>query len=309
MKLIHGLGKLPNDWQHCVLTVGNFDGVHKGHQALISRCVALAKQHQTRSVVMTFEPYPQVYFSHNDRFPRLMNLRDKFLALQALGVDDLLVLPFNATLSQLSAEDFIQKILLDHLKIKAIVIGDDFRFGANRAGDFDFLTAYASRHHFAVFQMPTLVYEGERVSSSQLREALSKSDLALAEAFLGQHYCLSGRVMYGDRRGIQFGFPTANVLVSQKKLPLSGIFAVEVHGLEGAALPGVASVGYRPMYPTESDVVEVHLLNFNKNIYKKHCTVTFLKYLRDEMNFSSEAELIQQIENDVSQASMFFGMN
>jgi riboflavin kinase/FMN adenylyltransferase len=255
---------------------------------------------------MTFEPYPQAYFSHNDRFPRLMNLRDKFLTLKTLNVDYLLVLPFNDALAKLSAEDFIREIVVDRLKTAVVIVGDDFRFGAKRSGDFELLQSLAKQYGYDALEMPTLVFANERISSSRLRMALSDGDLTLAENLLGQPYSLSGQVVKGDQRGREFGFPTANVYVGQKKLSLSGIFIVNVDGLAEKTLRGVASVGYRPMYPTERDVLEVHLLDFDKNVYKKHCTVTFLKFLRDEVNFASEAELIVQIENDVLAARHYF---
>lgn len=306
MKLIRGLYNLPADWHGSVVTVGNFDGLHKGHQALIEQCVSLAKQHQVPSVLMTFEPYPQAYFSNDERIPRLTSLRDKFLMLQTLGIEYLLVLPFNAVLAKVSSEDFVKTILLERLKVKGIAVGDDFCFGAKRAGDFSLLKSYAEKEGFDAIQMPTLKYKAKRISSSSLRLALAENNLVLAEHLLGRMYHLSGQIVKGDQRGREFGFPTANIYMGQKKLPLSGIFVVEVEGLENKALLGVASIGYRPMYPTEKDVLEVFLLDFDKDIYKKHCTVIFLKYLRGEMNFSSEDELIKQIESDVAVARSFF---
>jgi len=306
MKLIHGLYNLPAHWDCSVVTIGNFDGLHKGHQALIERCVSLAKKHKAPSVLMTFEPYPQAYFSNDERIPRLMSLRDKYLSLQAFGIDYLLVLPFNAALAQVSADAFVRDILVERLKIKGLVVGDDFRFGAKRVGDFSLLASYAERCAYDAQQVPTRVHGEERISSSRLRAALADGNIALAEALLGRPYCLSGRIVKGDQRGREFGFPTANVYVGQKKLPLSGIFVVTVDGLEKAALPGVASMGYRPMYPTEKDVLEVYLLDFNKDVYQKQCTVTFLKRLRGEEDFSSEAALVAQIEKDVAETKDFF---
>lgn len=306
MKLIRSLYNLPVNWKQVVVTIGNFDGLHQGHQALIQHCCALAKKHKVPSVLITFEPYPQMYFSKDKRIPQLMSLRDKFLTLENSGVDYLLVLPFDAKLAQMTAEAFIRDILVDRLKIKGIVVGDDFRFGAKRVGDFTLLKSYAEQYDYEAQQMPTLLYKNERVSSSLLREALNAGNLDLAEALLGRPYHLSGHVVKGDQRGRDFGFPTANVYTRQKKLPLSGIFVVEVAGIEKKSLQGVASVGYRPMYPTKRDLLEVFLLNFNRDIYKEHCTVTFLKRLRGEENFSSEKELVAQMNKDVVRTVHYF---
>ncbi len=308
MKLIRGLHNLPKHWSCAVVTIGNFDGIHKGHQVLINRCIELAKQRQAASVLMTFEPYPHAYLSQNDQFSRLMSLRDKYLMLQTLGIDYLLVLPFNKALAQLSAADFVSTILVKSLKINAVVVGDDFRFGAKRGGDFTYLQSLASRYHYEAVQVLTQSYDHKRISSSRLRDALARGDLELAEILLGRPYCLSGQVVTGDHRGRRWGFPTANIHVSQKKLPLSGIFAVKVAGLSKAKLFGVASVGHRPMYPTQRDLLEVFLLDFDKDVYKQHATVTFLKRLRGEICFSSTDELIMQIKQDVEQSRHFFGL-
>ncbi len=306
MKLIRGTHNLPTDLPACVMTIGNFDGLHLGHQQLISECVVRAKQSNLPSVLMTFEPYPQAFFSRDTKFPRLMSLRDKYLSLQDSGIDYLCVLRFDAKIAALSAESFVEDILARQFHVKSVVVGDDFRFGAKRVGDFKLLEQLGNIYGFETTQMPTYVYQKQRVSSSWLREALGKGNLDTAKALLGRPYCLSGQIVKGDQRGQEFGFPTANIYAGQKKLPLSGIFVVEVEGLEKTALPGVASVGYRPMYPTERDVLEVFLLDFNEDIYKQHCTVTFLKYLRGEKNFLSESELIAQIKEDVRETENYF---
>lgn len=306
MKLVRGLNCFRPEMEGAVLTIGNFDGLHKGHQSLITHCVALAQQRQLPSVVMTFEPYPQMYFSRNDAFCRLMSLRDKFLQFANRGVDYLLILPFNKALATLPAEEFIEKIIVQKLKTRVVIVGDDFRFGLGRQGDFNLLKYGAARFGYEALQMPVFLFDQERISSSRLRTTLAANNLELAEALLGCAYSVSGHIVRGDQRGQRFGFPTANVYVSQKKLPLSGIFVVQVDGLSEKPLPGVASVGYRPMYPAERDLLEVYLLDFKDQIYKKHVRVTFLKHLRDQVHFDSEAELIQQIEQDVLETRRFF---
>lgn len=305
MKLIRGLHNLPIPWSACAMTIGNFDGLHLGHQQLIERCKSLSKQYSVPSVLLTFEPYPQVYFSNDENIPRLMSLRDKFLELSAFGIDYLCVLPFNQHLATLSAEAFVQSILIDQFHVKAVVVGDDFRFGAKRIGDANLLREIGKQSEFEVEELPTYVYNNERVSSSRLRVALQNGNLSLAEKLLGHSYCLSGQVVKGDQRGRDFGYPTANVYVTQKKLAVNGIFAVTVDGVGAESLAGVASVGYRPMYPTKRDVLEVYLFDFDQDIYQQHCTVRFLKKIRDEMYFDSEKMLIDQIEVDVEQARNF----
>lgn len=306
MKLVRGLHNLPAEWQHSVVTIGTFDGLHRGHQALITQCVRLAAAQNVAATLVTFEPYPKSYFAKNRGIPRLMTLRDKFIVLQSLGIDYLWVLTFNAALATSSAEDFISKILVNTLQAKVVVVGDDFHFGANRRGDYALLQSYGQQYGFTVEQFPTYQYNGERVSSSRLRQALERGNLSLATTLLGRPYHLSGRVVVGDQRGRRFGFPTANIATGQRKLLLSGIFVVTVAGISAELHPAVASVGWRPMYPSDQDLLEVHLLDFNRNIYHQHCTVHFLQKLRDEQFFSSEAELIQQIKDDVAQAQAFF---
>jgi riboflavin kinase / FMN adenylyltransferase len=304
MKLIRGYHNLPPSCLGAVVTIGTFDGIHQGHQALITACLQQAEKHQTTSILMTFEPYPQFFFSEDRRVPRLMSLRDKYRVLEKTGIDYLLVLPFNADLAEKSAEDFVVTLLMNALKTKAVVVGDDFRFGAKRLGDIGLLKRYSNV--FESTQVPTLVYQGERVSSSRLRQSLISGDLSHAEQMLGRPYSLSGRIVKGDQRGRDFGFPTANIYVGQDKLPLSGIFVVEVEGLAQQSLRGVASVGFRPMYPTEKDMLEVYLFDFDQTVYYQYCTVIFRHRLRDEIKYDTDVELIAQIKQDVDDAQDYF---
>ena len=316
MKLIHGLHNLPSTWSGSVVAIGNFDGLHLGHQQLISACVAMASQHRLPAVLMTFEPYPQAFFSKGSKMPRLMGLRDKYLALQDSGIDYLCVLPFNRALAEQSPEVFVRRVLVDQLKVKAVVVGDDFRFGAKRAGDFTSLEQLGKSCRFETKQIPTCTYDHQRISSSWLRSSLQSGDLGLARHLLGRSYRLSGRVVSGDRRGQDFGFPTANIYVGQQYLPIEGIFVVQVTRLSqqkwgssvelAQPLQGVASVGKRPMYPSEYDMLEVFLLDFDQSIYGEHLSVDFLHKLRDELCFESEAELIAQIEEDVRNTKTYF---
>ena len=306
MRLIRGLHNLPNNWSACAMTIGNFDGLHIGHQQLLAACVASAKCLNVPAVLVTFEPYPKAFFSKDEKVPRLMGLRDKVLALQNSGIDYLCILPFNAALAGLSAERFVVDVLVDRLKMVFLVVGDDFRFGAGRAGDFPLLEKLSASHHFEATQLKTFLHEGERVSSSRLRAALGEGNLVLARQLQGHDYQLSGCVVSGDQRGRAFGYPTANIYVSQPYFPIAGIFVVRIDGLADVSLRGVASVGKRPMYPSKRDVLEVFLLDFNQKIYGEHLTVTFLHKLRDEMCFESEAALIAQIEKDVAETESYF---
>lgn len=299
MKLIRGLNNLPVNWKKSVITIGAFDGLHLGHLALINECVALAKKHQSPSVLVTFEPYPKTYFSKDKDLPRLMSLRDKFLVSQDLDIDYLLVLRFDHAIASLSAAQFVESILLKKLGVVGMVEGGDFRFGCDRQGDYEFLTRYAD--YFELIRVNDLELEGERISSSRVRLALLNHELLLAEKLLGRPYAISGQIVRGDQRGGGLGYPTINVHVHQKKLPLSGIYVVYVEGLSKACW-GVASVGYRPMYPSRRDLLEVFLLDFDETVYTQHCTVSFVNYLREELFFSSEQALIDQIALDVAQA-------
>jgi len=218
-------------------------------------------------------------------------------------------LRFDAELAGLSPEVFVRDILVDQLKVKSVVVGDDFRFGAKRAGDFALLEQLGKSKHFGTKQMPTFTYDNKRISSSWLRSALQSGDLDLARHLLGHSYRLSGCVVSGDKRGRDFGYPTANIYVGQQVLPMEGIFVVTVSGLGSEPLRGVASIGKRPMYPTNSDMLEVFLLDFDQNIYGQHLTVECLHKLRDEMCFASEAELIAQIEEDVRNTEAYFSKN
>jgi len=324
MKLIRGLNNLPSSWSSCVLTIGNFDGLHLGHQQLISACVANGKRLSFPTVLISFEPYPQAFFSKDSKdsnMPRLMGLRDKFLSLESTGIDYLCILRFDAALASLSPQDFVQDILVDKLKVKLAVVGDDFCFGAKRAGNFSLLKKLGETASFKAIQMPTFTHDNKRISSSWLRLALQSGDLALVQALLGHPYRLSGHVVSGDKRGREFGYPTANVFITQPYLPIAGIFVVRVLGVGEKVLCGVASIGKRPMYPTGRDMLEVFLLDFNKDtdgqdfhdkdscrqdIYGQHLTVECLHKLRDEICFESEAELLAQIAEDVRDTEQYF---
>jgi riboflavin kinase/FMN adenylyltransferase len=285
----------------CALTIGNFDGVHRGHRALIERVVAKARELDVASCVLTFEPLPREYFSPAAEPARLTRLRDKLELLAATGVARVHVARFDARFAALPPERFVEGLVAG-LGLRSLVVGRDFRFGARRAGDFALLQALGRRHGFEVDAMPDVAWEGERISSSAVREALAAGDFPRAERLLGRRYFISGHVAHGAKLGRDLGFPTAN-LVLRRPPPLSGIYVVEVDGYG----PGVASVGRRPtVNPVAVPLLEVHLLERDEALYGRCLRVSFLKKLRDEARFEGLAPLREAIAQDARDARDFF---
>ncbi len=308
-ELIRGLHNLRPEHGGCVATIGSFDGVHRGHQAIIQQVMQQAQILGLPSLVMFFEPQPHEFFSREQAPARLMRLREKVEALSALGVDRILVVPFNEGLRKLSASEFVEQVLVAGLGIRFLVVGDDFRFGCDRQGDFEFLTHSGKQHDFQVQDTATLLESGERVSSTRIREKLEVGDLAAAEKLLSRPYGISGRVMRGNQLGRQLGFPTANVHLQRYRSPLAGVFAVEVD-VQGEKAKGVANVGVRPTVDgIPKPILEVHLFDFAGDIYGEHIQVAFCKKLRDEKKFSSLDELKENIAKDIVAAKEFFNLN
>ncbi len=308
MELIRGLCNLRPRHRGCVATIGNFDGVHLGHQAVLGQLAEKAAELSLPSVVITFEPYPQEFFAHGAVVPpRLTRFREKIQALRRYSVDRVLCLPFNRVLSETSAQDFIRRILVEGLGVRYLVVGDDFRFGHQRQGDFAMLKEAGARYGFQVVNRHTFSIDGARVSSTRIREALAHGDLNNAGKLLGRPYRMCGRVAHGDQRGRTIGFPTANIYLHRKASPVQGVFAVEVFGLDAEPLPGVANVGTRPTVDGTRALLEVHLLDFAQDIYGCYVQVDFLHKLRDEQKFASLDDLKRQIEFDTAQARDFFG--
>jgi riboflavin kinase / FMN adenylyltransferase len=286
----------------CALTIGNFDGVHRGHRALIERVVAQARELKAGSCVLTFEPHPREYLSPAQALARLTRLRDKLELLAAAGVSRVHVVRFDARFAALSPEQFVEDVLVRGLGVRWLLVGHDFRFGARRAGDFATLRGLASRHGFHVEAMAEVASEGERVSSSAVRAALAAGAFARAERLLGHGYFISGRVAHGAKLGRGLGFPTAN-LVLRRPPPLAGIYVVEVEGYG----PGVASLGRRPtVNPLATPLLEVHLLERDELLYGRRLRVSFLKKLRDEARFDGLAPLREAIAQDAREAREFF---
>ena len=306
MELIRGFHNLQPHHRGCVATIGNFDGVHLGHQAVLGQLAEAAGRLNLPTVVITFEPQPQEYFGAAAEAPRLTRLREKLQALRRYSVDRVVCLPFNDKLANLSADDFIRHLLVEGLGVKYLVVGDDFRFGHERLGDFAMLKQAGEKHGFQVVSMHSFQVDGERVSSTRVREALAKGAMQTAGKLLGRNYRMSGRVARGDQRGRQMGFPTANIYLHRQATPVRGVFAVEMFGVEGEPVEGVANVGIRPTIDGTRCLLEVHLFDYSADIYGQYVEVVFLHKLRDEVRFASLDALIQQIGLDAEAARTFF---
>ena len=290
-----------------VLAIGNFDGLHLGHRALLERLTAHARQLGLPAAVMTFEPHPRELFTPEQAPARLTSLREKLALLEGCGVEETYVLHFSRKLAGLTAEDFIETVLVRGLAVRHLIIGDDFRFGKGRAGDFGMLQAAGQRHGFGVEAMHTIEIGNERVSSSAVRDALGAGDLEHAARLLGRPYNISGRVVHGEKIGRKLGFPTANIQLKRKRVALTGVFAVTVSGLDKRHLPGAASLGIRPTLGFAlRPVLEVHLFDFDRPIYGAHVTVHFLHKLRDEAKYDSLEALTAQIACDVQRTQDYF---
>jgi riboflavin kinase / FMN adenylyltransferase len=304
MQLIRGIHNIQSQDHGCVLTIGNFDGVHLGHARVITALIEKAKVLNCIPAVMIFEPQPQELFSPETAPARLTRLRDKYILLKKLGVERLICVNFHRDFASKSAEDFIEELLVKQLGIKHLIIGDDFRFGKNRMGNFSLLKQAGEKFNFAVSDTASFKLEDCRISSTQIRNALEQDLLADAEKMLGRAYSIIGRVFHGDKRGRQLGFPTANVLLKRRVSPISGVYAVKVKTVEHSFY-GVANIGSRPTVSGIRQQLEVHIFNFNKDIYGQTIEVVMLKKLRDEIKFSSLDDLKKQISQDSEQAKAF----
>jgi riboflavin kinase/FMN adenylyltransferase len=290
--------------QPVALTIGNFDGVHRGHQAMLSRLVEAAEDLALPSAVLTFDPHPREFFARAAAPPRLSTLRAKLERFSAFGIDRVYVARFDARLAALAPETFIDDVLVAGLGARWVLVGEDFRFGKGRAGDIHTLRAAARR--FSVEAMRTVAIEGERASSSAVRAALAAGNLAHANALLGRSFTISGRVAHGAKLGRSLGFPTANIRLKRKP-PLSGIFAVRVHGLEPQSRAAVATLGVRPTVSASGvPLLEVFIFDFDDVIYGRRIAVEFLHKLRDEERYPDLDALTRQIRADAARAREFF---
>lgn len=299
MELIRGLHNLSPRHHGCVMTIGSFDGVHSGHQQIIEHLRQQGAHFHLPTVLVTFEPLPQEFFTAKHP-PRLTCLREKLTLLKKFKVDRVLLLRFNQSLAALSAENFVKKIIVDALGARYLLEGDDFHFGAQRDGDIKLLTQMGKEFNFEVEKLDTITYEGQRISSSLVRDALSQNDFKRANTLLGYSYCMRGRVVHGDKRGRELGVPTANIFIHRDKSPVLGIYIVVLHGIGSKPLKGVASIGYRPTVSSDNKILlEVHLFDFDQVIYGKHVSVEFLHKIRDEEKFDSLELLKTQMFKDI----------
>ncbi len=289
-----------------VLAIGNFDGVHLGHGALIERLVAVAKSRGLTPAALTFEPHPREFFAPDSAPARLTTLREKLELLADCGVELTMACRFDAAFAALDAERFVENILVAALRVRHLVIGDDFRFGRERRGDFSLLQAAGGAHGFSVEAMPSVVVDGGRVSSSAVREALAAGDMERAARLLGRPYVIDGKVIHGDKIGRQLGFRTANIRIKHNPLPMAGVFCVEVGGLGDTPRPGVANLGVRPTLGGTRPLLEIHLFDFDRDIYGAHLAVRFVHKLRDEQRFPNFDALRAQIAADAVAARAYF---
>ena len=288
------------------VTIGNFDGVHRGHQLVISQLKQVASAASLPTVVIIFEPQPIEYFAPDKAPKRLARFREKIAYLKAQQIDYLLCLHFDHELAEQSAEDFVQQILINSLNMKHLVIGDDFHFGKNRQGNFQYLKDNCARFGFMVDETQTLMIDGERVSSTRIRESIQQDDFEKAAELLGRPYSLSGRIAHGQKLGQKLGYPTINIKMGDKTLIVKGIFAVNVKGIDNRVLQGVASIGTRPTVNGVDTILEVYILDFNRDVYGYSVEVEFLHKIRNEEKFDSLEELTVHIAQDTEKAKAFF---
>jgi len=309
MELIRGLSQLRPKHRNCVATIGNFDGVHRGHQAVLQQLKTKADILKVPTTVVIFEPQPFEFFAFRESPARLTRLREKILAMQRYAVDRILCIRFDEEFSRLSAADFIEEILINGLNIRHLVVGDDFRFGQGRRGNFALLQEAAQRYGFTIESQDTFILGNARVSSTRIREALARGNMTEAAILLGRPYTLCGRVRYGEQRGRQIGFPTSNIFLHRAISPLSGVFAVRMYGVTEKALLGIANLGVRPTVGGGKLLLEVHLFDFNKFIYGKYVEVEFVHKIRDEQRFPSLEILKNQIVIDTQLAKSILTEN
>ena len=307
-KIIRGFHNLSPSAEGCVATIGNFDGVHLGHQAVLSQLALKGDMLGLPATVITFEPQPTEFFLPEQAPPRLSRFREKVEALRSYSIEQLCVLKFNKILAEMSANDFIYKLIVKGLNVRYLVVGDDFKFGKDRKGDFTLLKKMGEEHDFQVVNMHTFAIAETRVSSTRIRQALTAGDLMLAQTLIGHPYKMSGRVAHGDKRGRTLGYPTANIHLHRGKVPLTGVYAIQLYGLEDEPIEGIANVGVRPTIGEGNTLLEVHLFDFNKNIYGENVQVYFLHKVRDEKKFDGLPALVAQIERDCQSAKRYFGV-
>lgn len=302
MQVIRGLRSSSVSREECAASIGNFDGLHRGHQAVLTQLRLMARSLRARSTVVIFEPQPREYFQGGTAAPaRLCRLREKLSLLGEYGVDQVLALRFDAALAGLPAENFANA-LARRLNLRGVVIGDDFRFGQNRTGDYALLRALGERQRYVVEAAATFTIDGKRVSSSRVRDALMSGDMERARGLLGRYYAMEGRVVHGEKRGRTLGFPTLNVDLHRHAAPVSGIFAARVHGLKAQALEAMAYVGTRPAVGGVHTIMEAHVFGYDEDCYGRHVRIEFVRKLREDLALPSLQALRAQMQRDAEEA-------
>lgn len=309
LKFIRYLTETAESMSPSVVGIGNFDGVHKGHQAIIANVLEQAQLNHLPAWILTFDPQAKEFFSPDTALPRITTLREKILAFKRYGINHTACLKFNTALANLSAIEFVEKILVNYFKVSAVVIGEDFHFGKQRVGDVALLERLGEQYQFKVVPVKTVTDGQQRYSSTLVRNALMANDLRTTESLIGRPYAICGRVVHGDKRGRLLGFPTANLLLGKRVLPVNGVFAVRVKGISTQPLYGVANSGKRPTVDGLKRSFEVHLLDFDQDIYGRYLEVEFVQQLRGEMKFDTLQSLTDQIARDVDLARSIFKSN
>ena len=306
MQLIRGLHNIRQEHRACVATIGNFDGVHLGHRTILKALRKEAQRRNTKTCVITFEPLPREHFNSDDAPARLATLREKLFLLEQCDVDQVLCLPFGDKLSNIHADDFVKNILVDGLGICYLIVGDDFRFGYERSGGFAHLCDMGKQYGFEVCDTRTVSLHCGRISSTRVRQELAANQLLEANQLLGHPLTMIGRVVQGQQLGRKLGFPTANIRVGRRKVPINGVFAVRVH-FAGRCYAAVANLGTRPTVASNKPLLEVHMLDFNEDLYGRELRVEFVQRLREERRFDSLEALTAAIAADVQQARSLSG--
>lgn len=302
MELVHGLKNLPARHRGCALTVGNYDGVHLGHQQMLRTLCGRAREAGLVATVLVFEPSSKEFIDPQGAPPRLTRWREKYVALAACGVDRLVTLQFDERIRAMSPEDFVDDLIVGALGTRHMLVGDDFRYGCGASGTIETLIVAGRAHGFTVEQMPPFVFDAVRVSSTAVRERLAHGDFAGAARLLGRPYRIEGRVVHGDELGRALGFPTANLRLGRRKPPFRGVLAVRAHGIGGSPMPGVASLGTRPTVGGVEPLLEVHVFDFDGDLYGRRLEVEFVAKLRDEEKFASLDEMVAQMRRDAGAA-------
>ena len=299
-----GVGLAPRG---SVVCIGAFDGMHLGHRAVLTRVRERAQALGLPSIVVSFEPLPREFFAPARKVPRLSSRREKIAQFVAAGIDRVLLLRFNAALAAMSARDFIERVLAARLNAKEVWVGEGFRFGHARGGDLTLLQTLGGRLGFSAHALQPVVLEGERISSSAIRDALAGGSFEIAARWLGRPFAIGGHVAHGQQLGRKLGYPTANLHLGRRTSPVEGIFAVRVTGVQERPMPGVASLGVRPTVNGREPLLEAHLFDFDGDLYGKRIEVEFVEKLRDERKFADLDAMVEQIDRDASAARKILG--